>query len=96
MWNDECSVKQGSGKKQQWVFHTSQQKWDKEMIQPYNKNKNKSVMIWACFEDDGQKSDLVFMPDDSESKKREITSAIYLKVLEEQVSTLWEFDLIYM
>ena len=36
------------------------------------------------------------MSDDSEAKQKEITSAIYLKVLEEQMSMLWESDLIYM
>ena len=66
------------------------------MIQLYNKDKNKSIMIWASFEDDDQKSDLVFMPGDSEAKQKEITSAVYLKVLEEQMPTLWESGLIYM
>jgi len=75
-------VKHDSDRKQQWVFYTSAQKWDKEMIQSYNKDKNKSVMIWACFENDSQKSDLVFMPDDSDTKWERIISAIYLKVLE--------------
>jgi len=50
------------------VFRTPAQKWDKKMIQPYNKGKDKSVMVWACFEDDSQKSDLVFMPGDPEAK----------------------------
>ena len=36
------------------------------------------------------------MSDNSDAKWREVTSAIYLKVLEEQMSTLWESDLIYM
>ena len=58
------------------------------MIQLYNKDKNKSVMIWACFEDDDQKSDLVFMPDNSEAKQKRVTSAVYLEVLEEQMPTL--------
>ena len=58
------------------------------MIQSYNKDKDKSVMVWACFEDDDQKSDLVFMSDDSEAKQEEVTSAVYLKVLEEQMSML--------
>ena len=53
------------------------------MIKLYNKDKNKSVMIWACFEDDDQKSDLVFMSDDSDTKQKKITTVIYLKVLEE-------------
>ena len=66
------------------------------MIQFYNKDKNKSVMIWACFEDDNQKSDLVFMSDDSDVKQEKITSAVYLKVLEKQMPTLWESGLIYM
>ena len=66
------------------------------MIEFYNKDKNKSIMIWACFEDDDWKSDLVFMSDDSDAKQRKITSAIYLKILEEQMSTLWESGLIYM
>ena len=66
------------------------------MIQLYNKDKNKSVIIWACFENDSQKSDLVFMSDNSEAKQKEITSAVYLKVLEEQMSILWKSGLIYM
>ena len=38
------------------------------MIQIYNKDKNITVMIWAYFEDDSQKFDLVFMPGDPDSK----------------------------
>ena len=53
-------------------------------------------MIWTCFENDDQKSDLVFMSDDSDAKRGGITSAVYLKILEEQMSTLWESGLIYM
>ena len=53
-------------------------------------------MIWTCFENDSQKSDLVFMSDNSEAKWEKITSAVYLKILEEQISMLWESDLIYM
>ena len=66
------------------------------MIKSYNKGKDKKVMIWACFKDKSQKSDLIFMFNDSDSKREEITSAVYLKVIEEQLSTLWEPDLIFM
>ena len=58
------------------------------MIQPYNKGKDKSVMVWTCFGGDGRKSDLVFMSGDPEAKREGITSAVYLEVLEEQMSTL--------
>ena len=70
------------------MFHTSAQKWDKEIIQSYNKDKNKSVMIWACFEDDNQKSNLVFMSDDSDTKQKRIISTVYLKILKKQMSIL--------
>ena len=53
------------------------------MIEFYNKDKNKSIMIQIYFENNSQKSDLVFMSDDSEVKQKEITSAVYLKVLKE-------------
>ncbi len=53
-------------------------------------------MIWACFKNDNQKSDLVFMSDDSEVKWEKIILAVYLKVLEKQISILWESDLIYI
>ena len=66
------------------------------MIQTYNKDKDITVMVWACFGDDGRKSDLVFMPDDPDSKRGEITSAVYLEVIEEQLPTLWEPSLIFM
>ena len=83
LWSDECSVKHDSDRKWQWVFHISAQKWNREMIQFYNKDKNKSIIIWACFKKNDWKFDLVFMFDDSETKQRRITSAVYLKVLEE-------------
>ena len=58
------------------------------MIQFYNKGKNKSVMVWACFGGDSWKSDLVFMSGDPEAKQGGVTSAVYLEVLEEQMPTL--------
>jgi len=42
------------------------------MIQPYNKGKDISVMIWACFGGDCRKSDLVYMPGDPDSKKKKV------------------------
>ena len=53
-------------------------------------------MIWACFEDNNQKSDLVYMPGNPESKKGGVTSAVYMKVIDEQLPTLWEPGLIFI
>ena len=36
------------------------------------------------------------MSNDSDDKREKIISTVYLKILEEQISTLWESDLIYM
>jgi hypothetical protein len=51
------------------------------MIEPYNKGKNKRVMVWACFGGNGRKSDLVFMPGDPEADRGGVTAAVYIKVL---------------
>jgi len=66
------------------------------MIQPYKKGKDKTVMIWNCFKDDGKKSDLVFMSGNPDLKQGGVTTAVYLEVLEEQLPTLWKSGLIYM
>ena len=48
------------------------------MVQPYNKVKNLIVAVWDCFGGDGQKSDLVYMPGDFDSKKGGVTTAVYI------------------
>lgn len=49
IWSDECSVERGLGKRREWVFLTPDQKWQKDIIQPYKKGKDFSIMLWACF-----------------------------------------------
>ena len=67
-WSDECSVEQGRGKRSEWVFRTSAQKWDKEMVQTYGTNKNMKIMVWGAFWDVGR-SGCYIMDRDFESKK---------------------------
>ena len=45
IFSDECSLERGIGAHRQWVFRTSQQKWDKEMIDSYKKDKDINIMI---------------------------------------------------
>ena len=45
IFSDECSLERGSGKRPEWCFRTPLQKWDKEMITPYLKGRDLSVMI---------------------------------------------------
>jgi hypothetical protein len=48
MWSDECSVERGRGKRAEWVFRTSNQAWERKMIQEYDCKKNMKVMVWGC------------------------------------------------
>ena len=45
IWSDECSLERASGGRRVWVFRTPKQKWDKEMIEPYKKGKDITIMI---------------------------------------------------
>lgn len=44
-WSDECSAERGQGKKQEWVFRSPRQKWDRNMVQTYSCGKNMRVMV---------------------------------------------------
>ena len=48
IFSDECSVERGTKERRVWVWHIPSQKWDKEMIEPYKKGKDISIMIWAA------------------------------------------------
>lgn len=96
IWSDECSVERGSGKQRQWVFRTTEQKWQANMIQEYKKGRDKSVMIWAAFSGVLGKSELYVMDRDFESKKMGYSARSYLEVLEEMIPTVWEPGMIFM
>ena len=52
-------------------------------------------MVWSAF-GGGQRSELVLMPGDPDSKHGGVTSAVYLEVLEDILPTLWEPGLEFM
>lgn len=45
IWSDECSVEKRSGKDRTWVFRFPNEKWSKNIIDPYPKRKGVTVMI---------------------------------------------------
>ena len=65
------------------------------MIQPYDKGKNSSVMVWGGFWG-REKSDLVRMTRDPEAKRGGYTAASYLGVIEDQLPTIVEPGLTFM
>ena len=95
IWSDECSAERGKGKRREWVFRTPVQKWKKEMIQTYTKGKDISIMVWGAFWGGG-KSDLILMERDPEAKKGGYSANSYLRVIEDQLPTIWEPGLTFM
>ena len=89
VWSDECSVEQGQGKRDEWVFRTANQLWDREMVQTYDSKKNMKVMVWGSFWDDGR-TGLYIMDRDFESKKHRYSAESYLEVLEAEVTPMFE------
>jgi hypothetical protein len=77
VWSDECSVERGRGKRDEWVFRTPAQKWDRNMVQTYGTNKNMKTMVWGAFWDNGR-SNLYIMDRDFESKKHGYSAESYL------------------
>lgn len=69
VWSDECSVERGRGKRDEWVFRTANQLWDREMVQTYDAKKNMKVMVWGSFWDNGR-TGLYIMDRDFASKKQ--------------------------
>ena len=95
IWSDECSVERGSGKKREWVFRTPAQKWHKDMIQPTQKGKDISIMVWAAFWGGGS-SDLYPLERDYELKKHGYSANSYIDVLDQNLTQFYEPGLIFM
>lgn len=87
MWSDECSVERGRGKRDEWCFRTSTQKWQPDMVQTYGTGKNMKVMVWGCFWDLGR-SNLYIMDRDFESAKHGYSAVSYLEVLNAEVAPI--------
>jgi hypothetical protein len=45
VWSNECSVERGRGKRDEWVFRTLAQKWDRNIVQTYSTNKNIKTIV---------------------------------------------------
>jgi hypothetical protein len=88
MWSDECSVERGRGKRDEWVFRTANQAWDRKMVQTYDCKKNMKVMVWGCFWDLGRTS-LYIMDRDFELLKHGYSANSYLEVLDTEVAPIF-------
>jgi len=95
IWSDECSLERGIGGRRVWVFRTPYEKYNKEMICPYKKGKDISVMIWGAIYGNGR-SDVVIMERDPAADKSGYTANSYLTVLNDQIPRTWQPEMIFM
>ena len=85
----------GSGKEKEWVFGTPAQKWDRDKLQETPKGKAFRVMIWGAFRG-SERSDLYMLERDWKSKKHGYSAASYIKILNDNLSGLYEPGLVFM
>jgi DDE superfamily endonuclease len=95
IFSDECSLDRGVGARRTWVFRTPHEKWNQEMIMPYKKGKDISVIIWGTIYGDGR-SDVVIMDRDPDSEKSGYSANSYLAVLRDQISRVYQPGITFM
>jgi hypothetical protein len=97
VWSDECSVEIGKGKRQKWVFRINHhgEKWKKDYIQPYQKSKGISIMVWAAIWGGGH-SDISLLRSDLESNRQGFSRWSYLEILQNQLPSFWQPDMVFM
>jgi transposase len=95
MWSDECSAERGRGKVTEWCFGYIKDKWKREYIQTYSKEKGLSVMVWGCFWGAGR-SELFILNRDFASKKHGYSTASYVEVLDDQLPKCWQPGMVFM
>jgi transposase len=96
IFSDECSVERSKGKKREWCFRTPDQKWDKSMIQTYNKGKGVSVIVWAAISRSFERSELVVMERDPFVTRKGYSAVSYCDALEMGLIPVLEDDYIFI
>jgi len=95
IFSDECSLERGAGARRVWVFRTPQDKWHKDMIMPYTKGKDITIMIWAAIWGN-EASDCIILYGDDEATRGGVSARSYLTLLQEQIPTVYEPGRIFM
>jgi len=96
MWSDECSVERGKEGEIVWVWGMSEDKWKPSHVVTYKKGKGMRVMVSAAFWGEGERSDLLILERDFESKKHGYSANSYLTLLEDLVLPNYTDGLIFM
>lgn len=89
IWSDECSVERGSGRERRWAYRQPHQKWSKEMVNPYQKGKDISIMVWGGFSILGGRSNLCFLQRDPAAPRQGYSARSYTTILEDQIPRIY-------
>ena len=96
MWSDKCSVEQGKEGEIVWVQGLTSNKWKLSHVKTYKKGKGMRIMVSAAFQRNKERSDLLILERDFESKKHRYSANSYLALLEELVVPNYTDNLIFM
>jgi transposase len=96
IWSDECSVERGKGGEIVWVWGHHTDKWKPTHVETYKSGKQMSIMVSAAFWGNGERSDLLILERDFESKKHGNSANSYITILEQLVVPNYTDDLIFM
>jgi len=76
-------VKRSAGKRPFYIFYILKQKWDKDKINIYKKDKGYTVIVWVSFSGALGASNLVVIERNKEAPKGGYSAKLYIKVLED-------------
>jgi transposase len=96
MWSDECSVERGKGGEIVWVWGHHIDKWKPTHVETYKAGKQMSIMVSAAFWGNAERSDLLILERDFESKKHGYSANSYIAILEQLVIPNYTEGLIFM
>jgi transposase len=88
-FSDECSLERGSGRDRAWVFRFPWEAYRPDLIDPQNKGKDLSFMIWASFSFKGRSKIQVTVRDE-DRERNGFTSWSYVNALEDGLLDVYE------
>ncbi len=95
IWSNEAFVTRESGKTREWMFETFKQKWNRDKVMKILNEKIFFIMIWRAFWD-SERSNLYLLDRDFEFKKHDYSAVFYIQILNHNLTSIWESELMFM
>ena len=95
IWSNEAFVARESDKTSEWVFEILKQKWNRDKVMKILNEKIFFIMIWRAFWD-SERSNLYLLDRDFEFKKHDYSAVFYIQILNHNLTSIWESELMFM